>query len=214
MRLNAPSHPCWAVRTAHAGLDESKTAGKTLVRRYYLSMLSLAVVVLALATVSISIPGHLHHLRDLILGTGIVLVVLNLIGARILFSPIARYLDGRVNFEIARPRIRKLPIVSAGWAFLVVFVHMYLQFFFHHVRYVRNAPNLFELLIYPVTLLVIFGAFMGLFIYFFIGDYTARLREEIFHRHRMVIEPGPTWPWCAASDESVVPCADASSALS
>ena len=67
---------------------------------------------------------------------------------------------------------------------------MYLQFFFHHVRYVRNAPNLFELLIYPVTLLVIFGAFMGLFIYFFIGDYTARLREEIFHRHRMVIEPG------------------------
>lgn len=153
-------------------------------------MLSLAVVVLALATVSMSISGRLDHMPDVVLGTGLVLVALNLIGARIIFAPIARYLDGRGNFEIAQRRIHKLPMVSAGWAFLVVFVHMYLQFFFHHVRYVRNAPNLFELLIYPVTLLVIFGAFMGLFIYFFIGDYTARLREEIFHRHRMVIEPG------------------------
>ena len=152
-----------------------------MVRQYYLSMLSLAVVVLALAGVSMSISGHLEHLLDLVLGTGLVLVVLNLIGSRIFFAPIARYLDDRVNFEIARRRIRQLPVISAGWAFLVVFVHMYLQFFFHHVWYVRNAPNLFELLIYPVILLAIFGAFMGFFIYFLIGEYTARLREEIFH---------------------------------
>jgi len=153
-------------------------------------MLSLAVVVLALATVSISISGQLYQLRDLVLGTGLVLVVLNFIGARILFAPIAGYLDGRIGFEIAQRRIRKLPILSAGWAFLLVFVHMVIQFFFHHVRYVHDAPNFFELLIYPVILLAIFGIFIGFFIYLLIGDYTARLREEIFHRHRLVIEPG------------------------
>ncbi|MCZ6773305.1 MAG: hypothetical protein O7G83_15195 [Proteobacteria bacterium] len=58
-----------------------------MVRQYYLSMLSLAVVVLVLAAVSMAIPGHLDHLLDRVLGTGLVLVALNLIGARILFCP-------------------------------------------------------------------------------------------------------------------------------
>lgn len=101
-----------------------EVVSKNLVRRYYLSVLSLAVVVLALASVSIAISGHLHHLWDLVLGTGIFLVALNLIGARMLFAPIARYLDGRVEIDVARPRIHKLPIVSAGWAILVVVIHM------------------------------------------------------------------------------------------
>jgi class 3 adenylate cyclase/HAMP domain-containing protein len=153
-------------------------------------MLSLAVVVLVLAAVSISLSGHLHHLWDLVLGTGIVLVALNLIGARIVFAPIARYLDGQVDIDIAGPRIRKLPIASAGWAFLLVVVHMSLQFYFHHVWYVRDAPNLIELLIYPTILITIFAAYMGFFIFFLIGDYTARLREEIFSSQRVLIEPG------------------------
>jgi HAMP domain-containing protein len=162
----------------------------TLALRYYLAMLSLALVVLALAAVSISVSGHLHHLWDLVLGTGVVLVALNVIGARILFAPILRYLDGQVDIDIVRPRIRKLPIASAGWACLLVVVHMSIQFYFHHVWYVRNAPNLIELLIYPSILIAIFAIYMGFFIYFLIGDYTARLREEIFARRRMLIEPG------------------------
>jgi len=106
------------------------------------------------------------------------------------FAPIARYLGGRVDIKVARSRLLKLPIVSAVWAVILVFTYMCLQFFFHHVWYVRDAPNLFELLIYPAVLIAIFGVFMGLFVYFLIGDYTARFREEIFSRQRVVIEPG------------------------
>ena len=136
---------------------------KALIRRYYLSMLSLAGVVVVLAGVSVSITGHLYHLSDLVLSAVMVLVLLNLLGARIIFSPIARYLNGDVDLEIARRRIRKLPAISAGWAFLVVLVHMYGQFFFHHIWYVRHAPNLIELVAFPIVLITIFGAFMGLY---------------------------------------------------
>ena len=140
--------------------------GTTWALRYYLAMLSLALVVLALAAISLSVSGHLHHLWDLVLGTGLVLVALNVIGARILFIPIVRYLDGQADIDIARPRIRKLPIASAGWACLLVVVHMSLQFHIHHVWYVRNVPNLIELLIYPAILIAIFATYMGFFIYF------------------------------------------------
>ncbi len=153
-------------------------------------MLSLAVVVLVIATASMSIAGHLEHFLDMALGVALVLVVLNLIGARLLFAPIARYLGSQGDFEAARSRIRRLPILSAGWAFILILLYMYPQYVFHHVWYVRNVPNLSQLLIYPSVLIAIFGAFMSLYIYFLIGDYAARLKEEIFHRHGRVIEPG------------------------
>jgi class 3 adenylate cyclase len=153
-------------------------------------MLSLAVVVLILSTVSMSIAGHLEHFPGMVLGVALVLVVLNLIGARFLFAPITRYLSGEADFEPAQYRLRRLPILSAGWGFLLMLLHMYPQYFFHHVWHLRNVPNLLELLIYPAVLIAILGALMSLYVYFVIGDYTARLRDEIFRRHGLVIKPG------------------------
>jgi class 3 adenylate cyclase len=162
-----------------------------MIRQYYLSMLSLAVVVLVLAGVSVSVTGHLFHLRDLALGVLLVLVALNLLGAWIIFAPVARYFDGRAALlDVARQRIRRLPLISAGWAFFIVSIHMYSQFFIHHVWYLRDAPNLLEMLIYPVVLIAIFATLMALFIYFLVGDYTARLREEIYRRNGEMIGPG------------------------
>jgi class 3 adenylate cyclase len=153
-------------------------------------MLSLAVVVLVIATASMSIAGHLEHFLDMALGVALVLVVLNLIGARLLFAPIARYLGSQGDFEAARSRIYSLSFLSAGWTFILILLYMYPQYVFHHVWYVRNVPNLSQLLIYPAVLIATFGAFMGLYVYFLIDDYTARLRQEIFRRHGMMIEPG------------------------
>ncbi|MEE9598469.1 MAG: adenylate/guanylate cyclase domain-containing protein [Acidiferrobacterales bacterium] len=167
-----------------------KTRKRTVARQYYLSMLSLAAVVLIISTASISIAGHPDHLPDMALGVALVLVVLNLIGARFIFAPIARYLSGRADFEPTRCRLRRLPILSAGWTFLLMSVHMYPQYFFHHVWDVRNVTNLAQLLVYPAVLIAIFGAFMSLYVYFLIGDYTARLKDDIFRRDGLIIEPG------------------------
>ncbi|MGD2172389.1 MAG: adenylate/guanylate cyclase domain-containing protein [Gammaproteobacteria bacterium] len=153
-------------------------------------MLTVAVVVLLLTTVSAMISGHSNHVRDLVLGTAAILVAVNLIGARMLFTPVARYLAGRVDIRVARPRLLKLAFLSALWAALLVFVFMSLQFFFHHVWYLRFAPNLLELLVYPAILIAIFAIFAGLFVYFLIADFTVRLREEIFSAHHVVVEPG------------------------
>ena len=158
--------------------------------RYYFSMLSLAAVVLPLTTFSAMISGHSHHVGDLVLGTAVILVLSNLIGAWVLFAPVARYLDGRVDIRVARPRLLRLAFFSAVWAALLVVVFMGQQFFLHHVWYLRDAPNLFEMLVYPAILIAIFGVFMGLFVYFLIADFTARLREAIFFVNGTVIEPG------------------------
>ena len=159
-------------------------------RRYYLSMLTLAVLVMVMTTASVTFSGHSHHLGDLALGVIVILVVLNMIGARILFSPIARYLNGQADVREARSRLLMLSTLSAVWAAVLVIIFMSLQFFFHHVWYVRNAPDLLEMLIYPSVLITAFGIFMGLFVYFMITDFTARLREELFTAHRVIIEPG------------------------
>ena len=158
--------------------------------RYYLSMLSLAVVVLSMTTTSAMLSGHSHHLRDIVLGVVVILLLLNFIGAHVLFSPIARYLEGRAEIQDARPRLLRLPALSAAWATFLVIVFMSIQFFLHHVWYLRDMPGLIEMLIYPAILIFIFGIFMGLFVYFLIADFTARLREEIFAAHRVIIEPG------------------------
>ncbi len=111
-------------------------------RQYYLSMMSLAAVVLVLATTSMSIAGHLEHFLDMALGVALVLVVLNLLGARLLFAPIARYLGSQGDFEVPRRRIHRLSFLSAGWTFILILLYMYPQYVFHHVWYVRNVPNL------------------------------------------------------------------------
>jgi len=160
-------------------------------RQYYLSMLSLAAVVLVISTVSITITGHLDHLADMAISVALVLIVLNLAGAGFLFAPVGRYLNGRgPDFDLVQCRIRRLPILSAGWSLLLMLILMYPQYFFHHVWSLRNVANLPQLLIYPAVLIAIFGAFMSLYIYFLIGDYTARLKGEIFRRHGIIVEPG------------------------
>lgn len=170
--------------------SEFSRSGTKPARRYYLSMLSLAVIVLSLTAASATISGHTHHFGDLVLGTAVILVLLNAIGAWMLFAPIGRFLAGRSDIQAARPRLLRLAFLSAVWAAMLVVVFMGLQFFFHHVWYLRDTPDLFGMLVYPAILIGIFGVFMGLLVYFLIADFTARLREAIFSVHGVVIEPG------------------------
>jgi class 3 adenylate cyclase len=152
-------------------------------------MLSLAGVVLVLAAVSMSIAGRLREFPGFALGAILVLAVFNLVGARILIAPVARYLERQGDLEAARRRIVRLPILSAGLTFVLLVVHFYPRYFFHHAWYLRNVPDLSQSLIYPAVLTGILAAFMSLYVYFLIGDYTAYLREEIFRRHRALIAP-------------------------
>lgn len=83
-------------------------------------MLSLAGVVLVLAAVSMSIAGRLREFPGFALGAVLVLGVFNLVGARILIAPVARYLERQGDLEAARRRIVRLPILSADLAFFRV----------------------------------------------------------------------------------------------
>ncbi len=160
-----------------------------MARRYYLSMLSLALVVLALGIVSMWLAGHLERFTGMLLGVGLVLVVMNLIGAHVLFAPVGRYLAGQTDLHKAQRRLRRLPQLSAAWAFILMMGLMYPQYYFHHVGHVSHAADLLHVLVYPLTLIALFAAFMALYAYFLVGDCTTYLRESLFQRQGIVIEP-------------------------
>ena len=153
-------------------------------------MSSLAVVILLLVVFSSTVAGHLHHLRDLLISAGVILVLINLAGSRVLFKPIAQYIDTGTGFEDARDRIRVLPAASAIWAALLVSIHMFALFYLHHARFLIYNKDAFYLVILPALLIVLFSIMMGLFIYFVIGNFTSKVREEFFNRFGDVVTPG------------------------
>ena len=81
----------------------------TMIRRYYLFMLSptvLALIVVLLA-VAAAPDLRLQHVPYAILSLGLIMVPLILIGSYFLFSPVTHHLDGRGNFGQAQRRVRR-----------------------------------------------------------------------------------------------------------
>lgn len=161
-----------------------------MARRYYLSMLSLALVVLFLGLASMWFAGRLEHLPAMALNVAVVLVGVNLIGARVLLGPIPRYLKLGGNAQQAGARIRRLPLLSAGWALVLIMVLMYSQYQFHHVPQSFGAADIPQLALVPIIVIGIFAVLMALYAYFLIGDYAAWLRERLFHERTLMVEPG------------------------
>ncbi|NIP22540.1 MAG: adenylate/guanylate cyclase domain-containing protein [Phycisphaerae bacterium] len=129
-------------------------------------------------------------MRDLLISVGVILVLINLAGSRVLFKPISQCIDTGTGFEEARDRIRVLPAASAIWAALLVSIHMFGLFYLHHARFLTYNRDTFYLVIYPALLIILFSILMGLFIYFVIGNFTSKVREEFFYRFGDVITPG------------------------
>ncbi len=63
-----------------------------MANRYYLCMLSLAAVFFVIVATAAVSTGRTDHLLGAAPRVGLVLVVINLIGARYLFGPVGRYL--------------------------------------------------------------------------------------------------------------------------
>lgn len=157
-------------------------------RRYYLAMSSLALVVALLSSAAAALSGHLgHHLSIAFPRLILILVVINLVGAYFLFRPVARFLDDTAEFESAQRRIRRLPLLSGSWAFVLTLLFMMPTFYEHHLRGSTPFPDL--LLLYPLALITLYSLLMGLYLYFFIGDYVARLRESLFYERQTIVQP-------------------------
>ncbi len=161
-----------------------------MVRRYYLSMLSLALVVLCLGFVSMWLAGRLGHLSSMAINAAVVLVGVNLIGARVLLGPVCVFLDVGGSARHASARIRMLPFLSAGWALVLIMAFMYAQHYFHYMPTSFSAAGMPYFTVVPIVLIAIFAVLMALYVYFLVGDYTAWLRERLFLERGLIVDPG------------------------
>jgi class 3 adenylate cyclase len=179
--------------TSHAQ-PQRKGASVTnyrLILRYYLSMLSLAVLVLSIGVLSAVLTEGMLHFRDALLSLILVLVVINLIGSYCIISPIVSFFRGRNNFELAQRRIQRLPLYCAVWAITLTLVALLPHHFSTHVLCADCPIEIpLRLVVYQVFLIFVYGTLLALYIYFLISDFTVALRKELSLHHGLVFEPG------------------------
>ncbi|MFQ6023830.1 MAG: adenylate/guanylate cyclase domain-containing protein [Acidiferrobacterales bacterium] len=163
-----------------------------MTRRYYLSMLSPAVLglVVVLLAAAVAPDLRLQHVPYAVLSLALIMVPLILLGAHFIFSPIARYLNGREDFGQAQRRIRRLALLSAVWTFILSLVWGQPMFYFWSIFCDGCGGNSFPVpILHPLLLTAIYAAFLAGYIYFLINDYVLRLKEQLFRQSGVVIEP-------------------------
>lgn len=153
-------------------------------------MLSLAAVFFVIVATAAVSTGQTGHLLGAAPRIGLVLVVVNLIGARFLFGPVRRYLADAGTLALAQQRIRRLPLLSGGWAFLQILLLTGASFLYQRVFCPSCGSTLLPSLVFALAVLTANAACLGLALYFLIGNYTAWLRKTLYQRFALVIEPG------------------------
>jgi hypothetical protein len=80
---------------------------------YLQLMLILPIVVLTLALITLMTSGNLHHVFDMVLGVGIILVVINLSGVLCMMAPVSRYLTDDGTFRLPESVSHGFPFYPA-----------------------------------------------------------------------------------------------------
>jgi class 3 adenylate cyclase len=169
-----------AVRLTEA-ITFSEPAARGLALHYYARMASLAVVALVFGWLQHIVAGDPGHMPSMGPGIALAIGVANGIAAWILFGPIRRCLAGRGDQAAAMARVVRLPRQSAVWTFVLSAVVMTLPFIAGYIQCPECAPAGGRVaLLYYALVMSIHAVLMALFMYFFVDDYTAWLRLELY----------------------------------
>jgi hypothetical protein len=158
--------------------------------RYLVRMLGIAVIHIFTFVTFMAIAGQFEGLVVALPMNLSVLVVINLAGAWVIFRPIKRYLDGDVDLAGAVARIQRLALASAGWAAFLVGALLAFGFFVLGAACpgcdpAVTAPFYFAMF----AMIVLFCAFVGVFMFFLIDDYAAGLKIHIFETTGELLAP-------------------------
>jgi class 3 adenylate cyclase len=159
----------------------SEPAARGLALHYYARMASLAVVALVFGWLQHIVASDPSHMPSMGPGIALAIGVANGIAAWILFGPIRRCLAGRGDQAAAMARVVRLPRQSAVCTFVLSAVVMTLPFIVGYLQCPECTPasGRFALLYYALVM-SIHAVLMALFMYFFIDDYAAWLRLELY----------------------------------
>ena len=161
--------------------------GYALAGRYYRNMLSLSPIHLVLVTLFLTIVGELREL-PYALGLNIgLLIVLNYLGARVLFAPVDRYLCCGGSASEAARRIRHLPALSAAWIAVIVLILTTTGLLGFNV--LCPSCDFRALLPFRLTMMTLFTSFCAIYAYFAIEDLGGEIRTRLFQDSGVTISP-------------------------
>jgi len=167
-----------ALSITAAGCD---TAG-SLKRRYYLLVLSVFLVDMVISCIFMGLTESWHLAPRIVLSSAFILLGVNFVLAQWQFAPIARFLDGEVEFAAIERRMTQLQLQSARNVGILTLVLMSFRMgvpFFVQDDFLQAMPTIID----AISTVVVEVAFFFTLIYFLIGDYLAGLGQFIFHRH-------------------------------
>lgn len=153
-------------------------------------MLSSAGVIALIGAAAAWYGDHASDLYDLVPRVLLVMGVVCLAGACVLFRPIARYLASGGRGEPPASHMRRLPLASAVWIFLLAAATIggHLGAAHHSWRTVLGAgPVMLGTLIAHV---VLFASYIALYAYFLVAQFVGTLRLELWSAAGVVVEPG------------------------
>ncbi|MCB0729112.1 MAG: adenylate/guanylate cyclase domain-containing protein [Ignavibacteriae bacterium] len=165
-------------------------------KRYYISMLSLFLLILFFD--ALYIPAHKTITIFLILGLLhlVLFVPLNFSGAHFLYRPIDNaFKENRLNAEVIH-RISRLPWYSSIWIFilgLAYFILMLVMFFFFPVDTgnvtLEEMPASIWLTAIP-SMIYIYAILPAFITWFLINDYCLDLKTRMLSKFNLVYPPG------------------------
>ena len=153
-------------------------------------MLSSAAVIVLIGAAAAGFGGHASDLYDLVPRAALLMGAGCLPGAYLLFRPIERHLSAGAAGPPPAARIRRLPLLSAAWIFVLAAATVggHLGAAHDSWREVAAAgPAMLGTLLVHVAL---FAAYIALYAYFLLMEYTASLRLALWCSAGVDIEPG------------------------
>ena len=152
-------------------------------RRYLWMATSVFFLDLAITVVFMALSGSwLNAWRSVTIGIALLLVV-NWLVARWLFTPIRRYLAGEIPFEAIQRRLTQLPLLSARTtgilALLVWAFRLSVPWWVDYDGTALPTPTIADF----VVALIVLSVFYFTFAYFVVSDYLAQLCDFIFRHY-------------------------------
>ncbi|HDH96356.1 MAG TPA: HAMP domain-containing protein, partial [Proteobacteria bacterium] len=161
--------------------------------RYYLSMLSVFLVVALYDVVYILVGEGRGYTISSAVVDAVIFLGLNLIGIYYLYKPIDRFLQGKAEFDSVRDRIVALPRRSALWAGVLGFAYCLWVL----GELLNSDPSLTPLRYASIAT----GLFLGyllfpmFYISFLISNYNISLKEYIYRRFGFIFPSGRLKFW-------------------
>ncbi len=165
-------------------------------KRYYLSMLSLVLLILVFDGIYFVSHQSLEMFLVMNLPHSILLGLLNFFGIYFLYKPIDHIFIQNDDVERAKKRIKHLTWYSTVWIFFVGLLSVLLLllgvFFFQtasDVASMDKMPPIILLSVIPSSL-YIYAVLPAFITYFLINDFSLDLKEKVFSRFQILYSVG------------------------